>query len=185
MKKRNNVIIILSLVAIALFCFVELIVLPQQRAQAESYKLAQQEPTTHDLASILTYKSKYMGDASNSGNLFHKLPLSEYLDGFEQDPTAFELTVNYKKYTSEIGTEKLQKVLIYNSTAAFALIDNLKTIQYHFTDHTYVINRKDVEELYSVPKLANLLNQSSWKQYVQDKLKDSKQVQTIFAKIEG
>lgn len=181
MKKRNNAIIILSLIAIVLLCFVELIVLPQQRAQEENYKLAQQEPTTHDLASILTYKSKYMGDASNSGNLFYNLPLSKYLNGFEQDPTIFELTVNYKKSTSE----KLQKVLIYNSTAAFALIDNLKIIQYHFTDHTYVVNRENVEQIYSVPKLADLLNQSSWKQYVQDKLKDSKQIQTTFSKIEG
>lgn len=173
MKKRNNAIIILSLVAIVLLCFVELIVLPQQREQAENYKQAQQEPTTHDLASVLTYKSKYMGNASNNLNLFHNLPLDEYLDGFEQDPTIFELTVNYKKYTSEIGIEKLQEVLIYNSTAAFALIDNLKTIQYHLTDHTYIVNRKDVEQIYSVPKLADLLTESNWKQYVQDKLTDS------------
>lgn len=182
MKNRNRIIIALALVAVALLAAVELVYLPQQRQAQENYRMAQQEPVTHDLAAILPYQSKYMGDAPNNINLFHALPLNQYLNGFEQNPALFELTVNYSKSTGEVGTQKLEKAVIYNSTAAFALIGNLQVLKYHFNDQTYTVTRSGVQGAVA-ENPAGLLTKSVWKTNLQDKLQDDGYVQKTFQKI--
>jgi hypothetical protein len=67
------------------------------------------------------------------------------------------------------------KSLIYNSTAAFALIDNLEVVIYHFSDITYRVNRSDVEALYS--DFDNILNETNWKEYVQSPLNNDKYIE--------
>lgn len=182
MKNKNHIIIALALVAVALFVAVELVFLPQQRQSEENYRVAQQEPVTHDLAAILPYQSKYMGDASNNMNLFHTLPLNEYLNGFEQNPELLGLTVNYNKSTGEIETQKLKRAIIYNSTSAFALIDNLKVLNYRFNDQTYTVTRSGVRRAVA-ENLAGLLNKSVWKTDLQNKLQDDGYVQGTFQAI--
>jgi len=177
MKKRNNVIIILSIVAIALFCVVQFVMLPQQRLKANQYNLAQQEVTTHDLQSILPYKNKYMGNASNNINLFNHLPLSDLKHSFSQNPKTFTFEVDFDGKSTDIQERQMKKEILYSATSAFALIDNLQTIRYTYTDKTYVVKRSSVEKLHG--DLHNLLNESSW-HTMQGELKNEKDVDQAF-----
>lgn len=179
MKKRNNIIIGLALVAIILFAVMEFVVIPKQQQQANNYSLAQQEPVTHDLGTILPYRSKYMGDASNNSNLFHALPMNECLNGFQQNSDLLELTMNYNVNSREIASQKLMKTLIYNSTAAFALIDNLQVLRYHFNDQTYQVTRNEIQSAVAAHP-SELLNKQIWKTNLQDKLQDEVYVRDTF-----
>lgn len=184
MKKRNNVIICLAAAAfVLLFTFVFFLI-PQQRQKEQSNLLKQQEPTTHDLATILPYQSKYMGDASNNINLFHHLPLSDALNGFEQDPKTFSLTVNYRVGAKSIDSSRLQRILVYNSVSAFALVGNLQTLHYQFADTAYTVTRSATERAFAKP-LSGLLNASDWKTAVQQPLEASGTLQPLFMTITG
>ncbi|QAA33189.1 DUF4825 domain-containing protein [Clostridium manihotivorum] len=175
MKTRNKAIILLSIVGVILFILVQGVVIPRNNRAKENYIMAQKNPTSHDLKSILKYKSKYMGDISNVSNLFHNLPLNDGQLSFKLIPENFILQVNYKDLEKRYSTEDIERGLMYNSTAAFALIDNLKQIDYSVDTVNYKVARNEFERLYNV-KLPMLLEDSTWKEKVQDKLKDNSYV---------
>jgi hypothetical protein len=56
--------------------------------------------------------------------------------------------LNYKDTIENINENKVNKALIYNSTAASALIDNLEVINYNFTNSKYKVLHSDVEKWY-------------------------------------
>jgi hypothetical protein len=198
MKNRNRIISALFIIGVILYLAVQGIIIPGNAKKQEEYKLAQLDATTQDLKCILVFKSPYMGDASNDINLFYNLPLSINNMTFHIIPEEFTLEVNYKEELIKVGkisrgnrkvtTDKssgnsagedtqndrkeVYKDLIYNSTAAFALIDNLDKINYNFTDVTYSVTRESIEKLYDLP-LTDLLSKEHWKAKVQNQLKDS------------
>lgn len=176
MKQRNKVIIALIVFGIILSAVVYGIIIPKINENKQKYANAQMNPETHDLESILKYKNKYMGNTSNSINLFYSLPLSNVGMSFENYPETFTLEVNYKETVWGIGEKNVNKTIIYNSTAAFALIDNLNEIHYNFTGKSYKVLRSDVEKWYGV-KLSSMLKKDVWKSKVQKKLKDNEYVQ--------
>jgi hypothetical protein len=174
MKNRNRIIIALLIIGTAMFGIVQFIVIPHSNEEKQKYTAAQLEPTTHDLSRILDYKSNYMGDASNFINLFHHLPLSDVNMDFQMFPNDYTAEVNYKNSIQNIGQEKVEKSLIYNSTAVFALIGNLKSIVYHFSGASYKVSRTDIEKLYD--GIGNILEEPNWKNKVQSKLNDHEYV---------
>ena len=172
MKTRNKIIITLSILGIILFALVQGVVIPNNNEKKQQYVAEQQSPLTHDLGSILKYKNKYMGNASNAISLFNTLPLNNIEKSFELFPDKLTAQVKYKDTIENINEDKVNKALIYNSTAAFALIDNLQAINYSFIGTNYKILRSDVEKLYG-GDLPGLLNKEAWKSKVQDKLSDN------------
>ncbi|MDT8715126.1 hypothetical protein IAI10_00330 [Clostridium sp. 19966] len=74
-----------------------------------------------------------------------------------------------------LSSDDLKKAIIYNSTAVFALIDNLNQINYKFTDFNYTVYRKDIKALYN-EDFSSLLKKDEWQNKVQDKLKDAEYV---------
>lgn len=172
MKMRNKIIVCLAIMGIILFGYVQCVVIPQNIQKNNKYKAEQQNPTTHDLNSILKYKNKYMGNASNTINLFHTLPLNNVEMSFELFPDKLTAAVNYKDTIENINENKVNKALIYNSTVTFALIDNLQGINYNFTDRKYKVLRSDVKKWYG-EDLSGLLNKDEWTSKVQDKLEDN------------
>ncbi len=134
---------------------------------------------THDITSIEDYKNLYIGNASNVGNLFWNLPLNNVDMKFEIDSEACTLTVNYLDTVWNIGEEKVQRDLIYNSVAAMAAIDNLSGITYNFSGDSYSFERTQIEDVFGTP-LSNLLEQEKWRNDVQDKLKDTDFVCSLF-----
>ncbi|MBU3098897.1 MULTISPECIES: DUF4825 domain-containing protein [Clostridium] len=175
MKTRNNIIIGLAIMGIVLFGLVQFIVIPKNNQKNSRYMVNQQNPITHDINNVLKYRNKYMGNSSNITNLFHKLPLSNIKMSFELFPNKLTAEVNYKDTIADINENNVNKALIYNSTVAFALIDNLQVINYKFTGSTCKVSRLDVEKWYG-RDLTGLLKKEEWKSKVQDKLEDSNYV---------
>lgn len=75
----------------------------------------------------------------------------------------------------------MKSALIYNSTAAFALIDNLQIIDYNFSGASYQVKRADIESLYS--NFSNILEQDNWSNYVQSKMDDHQYVEAVFQRV--
>ena len=181
MKNRNKIILGLLIFGAILFGVVQFVVIPHNNAEKQKYAIAQLEPTTQNLSEISDYKNSYMGNASNIINLFHHLPLADVNMNFEMFPKDFTVEVNYKDTVQNIGEEKVKKALIYNSTASFALIENLKYIVYNFPGTSYKVSRTDVEKLYD--DFDNILKESNWKSKVQNKLIDKQYISQSAKKI--
>lgn len=138
---------------------------------------------------IIKYENKYVGNNSNVGNLLYNLPLSEYEFVFEIDTKDLGITIDYHT-TDWYNNEQLyiQKCLIYNSVSIFALIDNVKYIQYNFSGSSYKITRNQVENYYPnyVKIKENSINKTNFNLYLEEKMNDyhfiQKQYQQMFEK---
>lgn len=193
MKNKNKIIVVLLIVGIIFFCIMQFIIVTNNRAN-EQYLNAQLDATTQDINYILPYKNAYMGNNSNTVNLFSHLPLATSEMKFQLFPNSLTIQIDYndtllnvgkksvenKQYIAKNGLadelnqiykNEVKKSLIYNSTAAFALIDNLEHIDYHFSDVSYEVSRVNVALLYN--NFENILNKANWKNKVQDKLNNS------------
>lgn len=98
------------------------------------------------IRNLLNYRSPYIGDNSNAGNLLNALPLSEFGFVFEIDPDGRGLTVDYHS-TDWYSNDDLyiEKALVYNSVCIFLLIDNIEYINWNFSGSSYHITREAVE----------------------------------------
>jgi hypothetical protein len=172
MKTRHQLHISLVVLITALLGILQGCVTPQV---ADNKIAAQQDPLTHDITSTLTYKNPYMGNASNLANLFSSLPLSNTDRSFQLYPDTLTAEVNYKETVMNIGEEKVNRALIYNATAVFALIDNLDAIRFDFAGESYKATRSDVEKWYGVD-VSTLVDKGSWEKLVQSKLHDPEYV---------
>lgn len=183
MKTRNTIIICLALIGTIMFGVIQFVIVPDNNRKLAKYIVEQQNPTTHDLNSILKFKSKYMGDASNIFNLFAALPLNNFKAEYQLYPDKLKVELNYNVSRESIGEDiTLAKALIYNSIAAFALIDNLEIINYNFGDSKFYVFRADVKRWYGKdPK--ELLNKNEWKNNVQGKLKNRQYVWNLYEAI--
>lgn len=186
MNNKHKIIISLILIGVIVFSTVQLIVVPRLEREREEYAKNQLSPALHSLESILNYQNKYMGNASNLSNLFNTLPLSNIDMSFQLYPDTFRADVYYKEATGSIDSDLLKGSLIYNATAAFALIDNLQTIDFIFTGDNYSIDRKSVQEWYkSAASLSDLLTEEEWTSTVQKNLNDNEYLNKLFADFIG
>ncbi|QHQ62994.1 DUF4825 domain-containing protein [Anaerocolumna sedimenticola] len=202
MKIRNRIITVLLIIGAILYIIVRFIIIPDNARKEEEYNKAQLNAATHDLNRILPYKSPYMGDAPNIINLYNNLPMAVDRT-FHLLSDELTLEINYKDDLLLAGKKSIEmqgvqageddskqddiyqyevfKDLLYNSTAAFALIDNLKKINYNFSDINYSVTRNMIEDLYSV-KLSDLLTEENWRKLVQDNLNDPELVSSSMEK---
>lgn len=169
MNKKNKVIIGLLAVAVVLFCAIQFWIIPANQAEQAEYTRNQTDALTHDISSIEDYRSPYMGNASNISRLFEHLPLGNISKKYEMDSDNFALTVSYLDAVWNIGEEKVQRDLIYNSVASMAAIDNLSEITYHFSGTSYSFERQDIENMFGTP-LSDLLSPENWEEEVQSQL---------------
>ena len=170
MKNRDRLIVVLLLIGSLLFGVIQFVLIPRENEKKEQYALSQKEPSAHDLNSILKYKSKYMGDHSNLINLFYNLPLSDVGMKFQLFPKELTLQVEYQEGVAGIGQQRVEEGVVYDSIAAFSLIDNLKVIRYDFPDGSYQVERGDVEKRFG--SLTKLLEAGRWQTEVQEKFLD-------------
>lgn len=91
------------------------------------------------------YQTEYMGNASNDVQLNDRLPLATIPRTYALHPEKRELIVNYQKPVETVDTDQLKAALVYNATANFALIRNLKSITFHFSDGSYHATRNEVQ----------------------------------------
>lgn len=139
-------IIGLFVVGLLLFGWVELYYIPKSEAKFEQEQAEQLEPETHDFSKVLQYEHLYMGNAGNNINLLSNLPMTDIPRTFEQDPDTYRFQVDYERAVEEIGEVRVGTAILYNATAMFALIENMETIDFNFTDHSYTVTRGRVND---------------------------------------
>lgn len=166
---KNKVIIILLVIAGLLFAYMELAYWPKQERIKEEAATKQLDPLTHDFQKVMLYKNEYMGNAGNTTALFRAMPLQPYVQSFEMDSDLFLLTVHYDS-PENLSTNKVRQSIIYDSTAAFVLIQNLQQLELRFPDQTYTIHRSQVEKWFS-NDLSVLADPDKFKAEVQQPLK--------------
>ena len=181
MRKRWYQIGVLFVVGTVLFSVIQFGVLPQRAAQQRAYAAAQNDALTHDITAALPYQSLYLGDVSNTVNLFYHLPLYQTKTQFEIDSEHLGLTVYYFATVEDIGTETLRRDLVYNAAAAMALIDNLQIIRFELTDAEFVFARADLQATLGDQPLGDLLQGDAWQQAVQQPLADEAFVETFYS----
>ena len=145
-------------------------------------------PFNRDLSgidNIIKYKSKYIGDNSNTGNLINSLPLADYGYVFEIDDN--KLIVDYHMTEWYLNDDLyVNKALIYNSVSLFALIDNLYSITYNFSGSSYYVNRDDIENNY--PNYFKVfvddkINKNNFNKYVENLMNDEEFIKNNFKKM--
>lgn len=179
MNKKSKVIVVLLAIAVVLFCAIQFWIIPTNRAKETEYARSQTDSLTHDISVIETYRTPYIGNASNVSGLFEVLPLNNISKKFEINSDNCTLTVNYLDTVSNIGEEKVQRDLIYNSVAAMAAIDNLSGIIYNFSGDSYSFERTQIEEVFGSP-LSDLLEEKNWVEKVQNKLSSEEFCQEFY-----
>ena len=140
-------------------------VLSNNQKQVEKVDMEQLSVETHNFKKVLAYENEYMGNNSNITNLFNNLPLSNYRDLVELKPDTHTFVVNY-------NTSGDEKMVIYNATAAFVLIQNLEVVDMRFSDQSYVITRENVERWFS-DDFDRLIDPAVFKEKVQNPLMES------------
>ena len=169
MKKKNRVLLCLLAVAVILFLVIQFGIIPaNQRKQAE-YAKNQTDALSHDITAIEDFKSSYVGDAANLSSLFYALPLNNIPMKFQISSDTGSLTVNYLDTVWNIGEEKVNRDLLYNSVAAMAAINNLSAVTFEFSGASYTFLRGDIENVFGTP-LSDLLEEDVWQEKVQDQL---------------
>ena len=179
MNKKGKAIIALLVVGVFAFCAVQFILIPHINAKQEEDSANQNDSITHDIESVLEYKSAYCGDNSNIANLFYHLPLNSISMKFQIESENCILFVYYLDTVWNIGEDKVQRDLIYNSVAALALIDNLMQITYEFSGDTFTFTRVAMEDCFG-KDLSSLLNKEIWKEKIQSRLNDADFVSSFY-----
>lgn len=171
MNNKNKIVVALLIFGFLAFCTVQFVIIPHNNAKQKQYDSNQNDSLTHDVESVLDYKSAYMGDSVNDVNLFHHLPLYTVTMKFKANSEKCFLTVNYLDTVWNIGEDKVHRDLIYNSVAAMALIDNLKQVTYEFSGATFVFTREEIQDSFG-KDLTSLLSREVWNKNIQNRLND-------------
>lgn len=179
MQRKNIWIVSLLVLGAVLLAAIAFWLLPAQERQQEQTRAAQTDARTHDFSAVLAYASPYVGNNSNTVNLFYHLPLGDMPSRFEIENDA-RLCVRYQAAAAEIGTDKVRRDLIYDSAAAFALIDNLSVVCYEFSDGSYVFTRAQMEAVLGAP-LSALRDGTAMHDRVQARLEDADFVAAFYA----
>lgn len=179
MQRKNIWIVSLLVLGAVLLAAIAFWLLPAQERQQEQTRAAQTDARTHDFSAVLAYASPYVGDNSNTVNLFYHLPLGDMPSRFEIENDV-RLCVRYQAAAAEIGTDKVRRDLIYDSAAAFALIDNLSVVCYEFSDGSYVFTRAQMEAVLGAP-LSALRDGTAMHDRVQARLEDADFVVAFYA----
>lgn len=166
MDKQRKIMIAILIIGVPLFIWIQFFEVPNKVKLGEA-KL-QQDPVTHVFENVTKYRSLYMGDASNLSHLMAELPLNEHVALIELDPDDLAVIVDYDVNSMEIE-EKAKQTVIYNTTAAFALIENLEQVNMQFKDEMYTVSRDRVERWFGTT-LVDFKDPKVFEEKVQQKL---------------
>lgn len=199
MKKEKTIFLLL---AIFVVCFAATIifVVPRLMKSTDQHSVEQMNPLTHKIESVLEYKNAYMGNASNLFNLYYNLPLATSKKTFELISQELTLNINFADSIIDVGKQNMsgrsysadgtadalntlyqyevKKSMIYDSTTAFALIENLQKIKYNFKDGSFEINRSDINNFWK-NDLKNYLDNDNWTKLIESKLASEESEQIV------
>jgi hypothetical protein len=117
-----------------------------------------EETTTFD--DLVAYKNSYVGDNSAVGGILDKLPAGGAIDHFQlltsEEP--YGIIVFYKTDSEHWQEEMRQNLMMYNSAALFALIDNVEEV-------TFILEGDASEELKFLRSEIEVLITNPWSYY--------------------
>jgi len=139
------------------------------------------------IGNIVKYKSKYVGDNSNTGAIVNSLPLSEYGFALEIDSKNYGITIDYNVTDWYINENLyLQKSLLYNSISIFSLIENVEYIKYNFSGNDYIVYKDKLEKEYpnyKDIKQNNIINENNFNKYVEKQIDNNDFVEDICKRV--
>lgn len=166
MDNQRKMMIGMLIIGLPLFIWIQFFEIPSKVKIGE--EKMQQDPETHAFENVVQYESIYMDDASNTRNLVNDLPLSDYVKNIQLDEENLTLFIDYD--LDVLKNEKtVQQSVIYNATATFALIENVKEIEMKFKDKTYTVSRDRVEKWFGMT-LIDFKDPAVFQEKVQDQL---------------
>ena len=174
-KTRNYVIVMLITIGFVCSYSMMFYAAPKISRTAPAYFEGLNNPTTHDLSTITKFKSSEM-ENTDLQELFKNLPMKGELKSVTTDYADKSVTIKY----GNSGSDKLfiKKAVIYNSTAAYALADNLKNIYFEIGEDRFYVKRSSVISLYD--NFKNILSSTVWEVDVKINLKDDKYSENAF-----
>ena len=170
--KKDISIAILLVTGLLILLGIECVYRPAQEKRQQEYETRQRDPITHDLASIQQYKSLYMGDTVNTIHLFGNLPLQDLPSSYENDPESLTFQINYNVSLDSLSEPAVMRALIYNSAAAFGLIDNLEGLRYCFLDQEFSVSRADFSQYFDHSFSELVQTPSLWESALKEPLQD-------------
>ena len=103
---------------------------------------------------------------------------------FQLYPEELTAELRFKSTVGDLKEDMLKQTLVYNSTANFAMIDNLDTLIFKFEDRSFTVRRDEVEAWYGIGAgLASLREAVTWEKEVQSRLRDNKYVSEYVANL--
>lgn len=156
-RKIHNYQIIIALTIVFFLSYVMLFfTVPAIARTAPDYPSV----TTHDIRDVYSFKTSGTGE-DTLPSLFENLPGRQSLKRAEAK--AGEFRVEY-----DDTEENIDKLIIYNSAAAFALTDKLERIVFVFSEVETVIERESFIEACS--DFENILDSDNWYVEIQSKM---------------
>lgn len=155
------------IIGLPLFIWIQFFEVPNKVKLGEE-KL-QQNPETHVFEKMEPFEHTYIGDTTRVRKLFSALPLNKYKNTIEIEQDESVLIVNYESSVDALEKQAKQAV-IYNATAAFALIVDLETIDMRFEEESYIVTRDHVERRFGTT-LVDFKEPDVFKRKVQDHLR--------------
>jgi hypothetical protein len=158
MQKNMWIVVVVALLLLMGVFYI----LNNNQKKIDEDKTSQLNIDTHRFEKLLAYENNYLGNASNTSNLFNNLPLSNDKTEIVIDSDKLTLIVNYNIPSSA----EEEKAVIYNTTAAFVLIKNLEEINMRFSNYSYLVKRDNVEKRFG-DDYSKLINPETFKELVQ------------------
>jgi len=96
-------------------------------------------------SSLLEHRNRYIGNASNVGNLLNKLPYGKNKEGIEldTDKEPYGITINYRlediKASDEDTMKNVEPTLQDNALILFSLIENVDTVKFNILPSNIVV----------------------------------------------
>jgi hypothetical protein len=140
--------------------------------------------SNHDFSTLLPYRTLYMGDNTKMVNLFNHLLLTRAGVKIQLLSTELTIQVEYQTSIEELKAGNVQVALVYNSLAAFALVDNLEYLTYEFPDGKFQVSRalaQDMLNAFLGTSLEALADPKIWKDTIQIPMEENTEfTQSLF-----
>lgn len=175
-KKLTGVNVILVAISTLLVYFMLFYIAPAVSKTSPEYAQGSQMVQTHSLDTVLDYKSEHMTQQT-AQELWMHLPFCMYQPQVDADLQTGALTVTYTQIDQP--ESEVQKTVVYNSTMAFALLDDLRQITFDLDGQTVTVSRSAVTSSYD--DFEHILTASVWMSELKKPLENADFVASQFA----
>lgn len=176
-EKYGNIAVIIIIVLGFILSYAMLFYAsPYIARTSPEYEAAQQNVQTHDISSLLEYKTSGVPDTDILENVAIHLPGGDRLESCSAEGNMFSVV-----YPFDCRELENKKILIYNASALFALTDGLEEIEFCCAGVSYVFFRDEVTAEYE--DFSSILNLSVWNSEVRDPLSEADYTETVFGRL--